>query len=166
MPRDVSLGELRTWLASGSDPLTGLPLKCWPFGDGPEMSAELLDLVLQGRKTATADLLWHYEDAGEPPPRPGQLSVVTTWDGEPRALIETTAAPVVPYDRVTAEFARAEGEGDLSLEHWRRVHWDYYTRQLAGTPREPTPDMPVVCERFRLLREIPPGALERLPRRG
>jgi uncharacterized protein YhfF len=164
MTRRIDLAELRAWLDRRIDPATGMEIKFWPFGDGPEMSAELLRLVLAGTKTATADLLWHYEDLGEDPPRPGQLSVVTDWYGDPRAVLETTEVTVRPYDEVDAAFARDEGEGDRSLEYWRRVHWDYYARQCAGTTRVPDAKMPIVCERFRLLLRIEPGSLLRIPR--
>ena len=63
---------------------------------------------------------------------------------------------VVPFDRVTHAHAAAEGEGDGSLEEWRRTHWEYYQRELAGTEFEPRDDMPIVCEYFTVV--YPPGA--------
>jgi uncharacterized protein YhfF len=55
---------------------------------------------------------------------------------------------VVPFDEVDADHARDEGEGDGSLEHWRRVHERDFTEHAAGGFQ---PDMPVVLERFRVL---------------
>ncbi len=34
-------------------------------------------------------------------------------------MIETTDLRVVPFDQVGEEHARAEGEGDRTLAHWR-----------------------------------------------
>ena len=34
----------------------------WAFGDSPALADELLALVLDGKKTATASAIWSYED--------------------------------------------------------------------------------------------------------
>lgn len=121
------------------------------FGDTESLANELAALVVAGRKGGTAALLWAFEADGEPLPYPGALSVVTDWAGTALCVIETTAVDVVPYDQVSAEFAAIEGEGDLSLRFWRETHWDFFGRECARIGRMPTPDMPVVCERFALV---------------
>jgi uncharacterized protein YhfF len=52
---------------------------------------------------------------------------------------------------VDEEFARAEGEGDLSLAYWRRTHKHFFSRSLPAIDREFSEDMPLVCERFRVI---------------
>jgi uncharacterized protein YhfF len=37
-------------------------------------------------------------------------------------IVETTEVTLRMYNEVDAEFAREEGEGDLSLEYWREAH--------------------------------------------
>ncbi len=123
-----------------------LPPIAW-FGDGPEAS-ELAELVRRGDKRATAGLLWRWEEEGGPP-EPGDRQVIIDWDGEPRAVIEFTEVRVVPFDEVDAGFARDEGEGDLSLDYWQDVHWDFFVRECERLGRTPDPKMPVVCMRFR-----------------
>lgn len=118
------------------------------FDDNEEDANALAALVLSGNKRATAGLLWTYEAAHKPLPVPGSLSVVTDWYGNPLCVIETECAAVVAFNDVSAEFAAAEGEGDGSLEFWRRVHWSYFGRECARIGRSPIPEMPVVCERF------------------
>jgi len=118
------------------------------FGDHQELADSLAGLVLGGRKRATAALLWAFEVEGKPLPRPGDLSVVTNWAGQPLCVIETLAVDVVPFDDVSAEFAATEGEGDGSLAHWQREHASYFARECARIGRVPDGSMPVVCERF------------------
>lgn len=143
----------------------------WAFGATPEHADGLLALVLAGTKTATASSLWDYEHTGDPLPQVGELSIILDGRGAPRALLETTAIAVVPFDQVPASHAFAEGEGDRTLEHWREVH-ERYWRQHSENPRGYEPTMPVVCEEFRLLRssgerEDPAGECRRgLPARG
>ncbi|QMU96739.1 ASCH domain-containing protein [Microbacterium esteraromaticum] len=125
--------------------------EAWAFGATPEHADELLALVLAGTKTATASSLWDYEHTGEALPAVGALSIILDGRGAPRALLETTAIDVVPFDRVSPEHAFAEGEGDRTLAHWREVH-ERYWRLHSENPRGYEPTMPVVCEEFRLLR--------------
>ena len=61
---------------------------------------------------------------------------------------------IVPFDDVTETHARSEGEGDLSLAAWREIH-ERYWRSHSENPRGFAPDMPVVCERFRLVYRAP-----------
>ncbi len=68
-------------------------------------------------------------------------------------MIETTAIDIVPFDEVDEAHAFAEGE-DRTLAHWREVH-ERYWRTHSENPRGYEPDMPVLCERFRLL--LPAG---------
>lgn len=119
------------------------------FGDSPEQARELGELVARGEKTATAGLLGAWEARGRPMPEPGDQQVIVDWTGEPLALIELTEVRVRPFEGVDEPFARAEGEGDLSLDYWRRVHWAFFVRECERIGREPTPDMPVICMRFR-----------------
>jgi uncharacterized protein YhfF len=57
----------------------------------------------------------------------------------------------MPFNEVDAQFAFDEGEGDQSLDYWREVHWDYFSRRCAEMNKEPSNTMPVNCERFELL---------------
>lgn len=143
---------------TGERPLESLPPPAWAFGATPEEADELLGLVLSGAKTATADALWDYEEAGEELPTPGALGIVTDGRGVPHALVITTDVEVVPFDEVSAEHAHLEGEGDRSLATWRAVHERLFTDH-ATHGRGFSRDMPVVLQRFAVLYSHPgPGS--------
>ncbi len=135
----------------GASVSSTVPPPAWAFGDNPALADELLGLVLDGSKRATATAVPELEAAGEPRPVVGELSILLDGAGHPRALVRTVQADVVPFDEVTEEFAALEGEDDRSLASWRREHERYFRRVLAGTGVEFTPELPVVCERFELL---------------
>jgi uncharacterized protein YhfF len=139
--------EARPDLAGPETP----PAAAWHFCDNQADADELAELVLAGRKRATAGALWSYEAENEPLPRPGDFSVITDWDGAAVCVIRTTGVEVVPFDEVTADFAATEGEGDASLAFWREAHWAAFSRELEDSERSPQPDMPVVCERFEVV---------------
>jgi uncharacterized protein YhfF len=121
------------------------------FGDSEELANSLAALVLSGTKRATAGSLWSFEARSKRPPISGDLSVVTDWNGTPLCIIETDSVEVVPFDHVTAEFAASEGEGDGSLDYWRKAHREYFTRECASAGREFSEEMLVVCERFHVV---------------
>ena len=123
----------------------------WGFGDSPEMADELGGLVVQGIKTATCSLYWEYEVGLEVLPEVGGLSIILDGRGGPLCLIETTSLETQPFNTVDAQFAYDEGEGDRSLDYWRKVHWRFFTRACAAINKQPAEDMPVVCERFKVL---------------
>jgi uncharacterized protein YhfF len=127
------------------------------FADSEPVANQLAELVLAGVKRATAALVWGLEAGGMAAPQPGDLSIVTDWSGKPLCVIETLSAEVVPFENVTAEFAAIEGEGDKSLAYWRQEHWAYYSRECSRIGREPTAQMPVLCEIFRVVYR-PPNA--------
>ncbi len=121
------------------------------FGDTESLANELAALVVAGTKCATASLLRSYEADDKPMPKPGHLSIVEQWSGEPTCIIETTAVAVLPFDRVGPEFAATEGEGDGSLEHWRTGHWAYFGRECTRIGKKPSASMLVVCESFKVV---------------
>lgn len=134
----------------GPTTLEVVPPPAWSFGGDAEHADELLSLVLEGRKTATASALWDYEAEGEDLPQPGTLGIVLDGSGRPHALVETTEVRVVPFDEVDAEHAHDEGENDRTLASWREIHERFFS-QWASHDRGFEPDMPVVLERFRVL---------------
>lgn len=136
-----------------SRPTSESPPEAWAFGATPEHADGLLALVLEGTKTGTSSAMWDYEASGDPVPQPGQLDIVVDGAGRPRALLENVAHAIVPFHRVDAAHAHAEGEGDRTLEHWRAVHKDFFTR-YAEHDRGFSPEMPILIERFRVVYSV------------
>lgn len=117
----------------------------WAFGGAPDALAEL---VLNGIKTATASAYPLYEQEQEPLPKAGDYSVILNTKGEAVCIIRTTKVYVVPFREVSADHAFREGEDDRSLEFWRKVHRDFFTREMNDEGLSFDEDMPVVCEEF------------------
>lgn len=128
--------------------MTGAQAISFSFGDSPELADELLALVLAGKKTATCGALRDY-GGDEPVPQVGRRDIVLDGRGEPAAVIETVSIEMKRFDEVDADFAAMEGEGDLSYDYWRTAHEAYFTRTGGFSP-----DMILVCERFRLVETL------------
>ncbi|MDQ0273179.1 ASCH domain-containing protein [Cytobacillus purgationiresistens] len=123
----------------------------WPFGGSKEMANELANLVLEGKKTATASNYKLYEIEKEPLPEIGLHNIILNGNGEAVAIVETTAVEVIPFNEVTEEHAYLEGEGDRSLAYWRDVHETFFKREFKEIKQEFHSNIPVVCERFKVV---------------
>ncbi len=128
------------------------------FGDSPELSKSLIDLIRLGPKRAGTALLWAFEYEGEALPQKDDVEIVIDHENEPVLLTRLTSVTIVPFNEVSAEYAAIEGEGDGSLDYWRAGHWAFFSRECAQIGRAPTQRMPVVCSIFELLAVVPPNA--------
>ena len=127
------------------------PFQVWFFGNSSEMAKELAELVISGKKIATASLFAVNEMKPEIAPIADGYSVITDFEGNPLCVIQTTEIRHLPFTEVDAKFAFDEGEGDQTLENWRNGHWRYFTKEAAELNIEFNEKSLVCCERFRLL---------------
>ncbi len=123
----------------------------WHFSDNEKSANRLGELVRSGVKTATCSLLWSYEVEDQPLPKADEYNVIVNWEGTPLCIILTTEVEVREFNKVDAIFAYEEGEGDRSLDSWRKVHWEIFSNECNMIGYRPVPGMPLVCERFRLV---------------
>jgi uncharacterized protein YhfF len=121
------------------------------FGDNPKLADELGQLVLSGVKTGTCSAVWEWEAEGYPIPEVGLISITLNGQGEPICILETTEITLRRFNEVGDDFARSEGEGDLTLKYWREAHTNFFSRVLPKVGREFSEDMPLVCERFQVI---------------
>jgi uncharacterized protein YhfF/GNAT superfamily N-acetyltransferase len=151
VPRDGAVAAFWAEFCRAASVPEATPYQAWYFGDSPEMAHELVELVLQGPKRATAGAAWAVDLEPDLGAVPHGYSVVTERDGTPRCVIRTTQLERRALNQVDAQFAWDEGEGDRTLADWLDGHRRFFTRECA---REGVPfaeDMPVQLERFELL---------------
>ncbi len=123
----------------------------WYFGDTAPLAETCARLVKAGIKTATSALVWEIEADGDSMPQPGDRVVVTDLSGEPYCVIEVIECVVKPFHEVDEQFAFDYGEGDRTLQGWRKDAWDYFAPLCERIGREPSEAMPLACQRFRLV---------------
>lgn len=152
---EAPLAVLIAKLAAAGVQVPPGPVRVDGYGDTPELSRALIELIRTGPKRAGTSLLWAMEKDGDAMPRAGDLEIVVDHEFEPVLLTRITRVDVLPFNEVSAEYAAIEGEGDGSLEYWRDGHWRYFSRECARIGLEPKPDMPVVCSVFELLAAVP-----------
>jgi uncharacterized protein YhfF len=126
------------------------PYEVWFFHHNRESSKKLAQLVLLGKKQATASLMEDESAVGEGG-IVGGYSVVTDFDGNPQCVIQTTEVRCRPFSEVDAKFAFDEGEGDQTLEYWRAAHRKFFTECCRDLGIEFNESMLICCKRFKKL---------------
>lgn len=128
-------------------------LEKWHFELTEGACNYLLDLVLKGRKKATASSVLGYQIEGEEIPEEGKLSVITDWNGNPKCVIKTTKVRIIPYKDITFEIAKLEGEDD-TLESWRKNHEEFFTEEGKEIGYKFSEDMEVIFEEFEVIERL------------
>ncbi|MFZ4147245.1 ASCH domain-containing protein [Enterobacter ludwigii] len=100
----------------------------WQMGDSQELASELADLIKKGIKTASCGSFASYQQE-EPAPKIGSYNIILDGQSIPVCVIRLVSMRLVRFCDVTEEFARKEGEGDLSLEYWQKEHQRFFTRE-------------------------------------
>ncbi|WP_439864625.1 ASCH domain-containing protein [Pseudomonas antarctica] len=114
------------------------------FGDSPEMADELAELVVKGIKTASCSSFSSFKHDHESPSL-GSYSIILNSKREPVCVIRVISLRIIRYCDVDHDFAKKEGEGDLSLSYWKQGHRDFFQRE--GSFDEA---MELVAEEFEL----------------
>lgn len=112
------------------------------FGDSPELIDKISNLIVAGIKTATCSSY----NPDSKPVEVGHRVVVLNSVNQPVCVIETIKVDVIPFNKVSDDFARKEGEGDLSLKFWRKEHKRFFRKQ--GIFSE---DMLLLCEEIKVI---------------
>lgn len=130
---------------------TKLNYESWKFETSEDASNILARLVMDGKKKGTSSTKDNFENVGEVIPIVGDLHIITNWDNIAQFIIQTTAVNIVPYKDVTEEFARKEGEGDLSLEYWQEIHEPIFKIEQRNCGKEFNENIEIVCEEFEVI---------------
>lgn len=115
------------------------------FGGAPDLLASLVSLHI---KTATSSGYELYKLENEPLPMVGSYDVVLDSKNNAICIIKTISVNLVAFGQVSSEHAFKEGEGDRSLEYWRKVHLDFFSPYYKEAGLSFTEDSPLVLEEF------------------
>ncbi len=123
----------------------------WHFSNNKQSANLLAELVKEEVKKATTSLFYWYDKDYERLPEADEISIITDWDGIAQCIIKTHRVTVLPFCKVDRDMAATEGEGDKSLEYWRKVHISFFSDELKNEPVDFNEDMEVVFEEFEVV---------------
>jgi uncharacterized protein YhfF len=130
---------------------TNKKYEAWHFCMDEKNANALAGLVKKGIKCGTTSLEHSYQLENEALPEIGQHNIILDWAGKPQCIIKTTNVEVLLFNEVTEAFAKIEGEGDGSLDYWKKVHRIAFKKELSKGEKEFSDDMLVVCEVFEVV---------------
>ncbi len=118
------------------------------FYDNEKDANESANLVRKGLKKAASYSLLGMQCRNEALPKIDDFMVITDWKGKAQCVVRTTSVKFKPYFSVDESYAKLEGEGDKSLSHWKKTHWEYYIRELEPFNKVPRESMIIVFQTF------------------
>ena len=121
------------------------------FAGNSQITDELLSLYLQGKKTAGSSLVKDFLTAGDPLPQVGDHWIYLDSCSEPRCILRTDRIVTYKFRDIPLEIPVAEGEGDLSIEYWKRVHSELYKPYLNQWGISDLSEATVITEFFSLV---------------
>ncbi|MEX2665606.1 ASCH domain-containing protein [Candidatus Uabimicrobium amorphum] len=116
-----------------------------------EITDGLLHLYLQGKKTAGSGLVQDYKQSGDPLPKIGNHWIILDAQQNPRCIVKTIAVEFHLFKDIPLRIAIAEGEGDSSLEYWRKGHRIFFSAFLADLGIDDLDEAEIVTEFFELV---------------
>lgn len=122
------------------------------IGSTPSGADEGATLILDGIKTATSSAFWDYPDGRIP--FVGALSILLDGSGHPRAIVETVRVEIVPFGAIDADFARAYGEGNRTLDWFRAEIGAWYRHAAARAAQDFSDVTPIICEWISVIRRF------------
>ncbi len=111
---------------------------------------EKLALVLGGQKTAFFASWPTFSIDMEPLPVSGELYIVVDRANKPQCVIELESVEIVPFNEVTWEMAKQEGE-DENLGAWKERQQESLEDEGALVGFEFTPDIKLVFQTFKVV---------------
>ena len=111
---------------------------------------ELNALVISGQKRAFFSSYATFAIDQEPLPVSGELYIVVDRANKPLCVIELESVNIIPFNEVTWEMAKQEGE-DENLEDWRNKKQEALEDEGAVLGFEFSPDIKVVFQTFKVV---------------
>lgn len=112
---------------------------------------KLLELYLSGKKTAGTGLVKDYYAHDEDIPHVGNHWIILDSKEIPRCIVKTVSVELHRFGDVPERIAIAEGEGDLSIEYWKKEHKRFFTPFLEDLDITNLENEEVVTEFFELV---------------
>ncbi len=121
------------------------------FAGNQQITDSLLKLYLSGKKCAGSSIAEDFISAGDPLPQIGNYWIYLNSNREPSCILRTEQVVFNKFKDVPSAIAIAEGEGDLSLEYWRKTHAEFYLPHLSSWGVSNIDEATVVTEYFRIV---------------
>lgn len=121
-------------------------IETWSFCGDKKTSNQLFELVLRKKKTATSYLY----DGSDISKEIG-FSILENFDHTESVKIKTKKVYVSKFCDISSEHAKKEGEGNLSLAYWRKIHKKFFSKECKKLGLPFDDETLIVCEEFQIV---------------
>jgi uncharacterized protein YhfF len=111
---------------------------------------EQILLILNGKKTVLFSPFPSYSINREPLPVSGEMYVLMDRSEQPRGVIEIVSVSILPFNQITWDMARNDGENE-NMSEWREKQLEYFEDEGDLCGFVSTDSMMVVYEQFQVL---------------
>lgn len=120
------------------------------FGTSLAQASEAIQLILDGRKTLMVYPANGYKTAMKGTAKQGDLNIITGWNGEPAAVIETTEVCELCYANLTDEICRADAACE-GTEDWHEKYQPAIKLEIEELGNEFNDETIMIVEKFKLI---------------
>ena len=116
-----------------------------------EITDELVDLYLAGKKHAGSSPKEDFLACGDPLPEVGSYWILLDSQKKPRLILKTIDIEENKFADIPDRVIQAEGEGDLSVEYWKKVHSELYAPHIVEWGVKTVDEITVITEYFEIV---------------
>jgi len=110
-----------------------------PFHNNEYDANRLADLIVNGKKKASSNLYFWYQEANADLSKIGTKTIVTDFKGKAKAIIEIKKVDTIPFNQIHKEYAALDMGTDIEpLKKWKKAHWNFFESALKQSDRKPT----------------------------
>ena len=84
-------------------------------------------------------------------PEAGDFSIILDSDEVPLFILKDTHVEIKKFSEIGEEFAAKEGEGDQTVEGWKKVHQKEFEQKCEEYGIEFSEDTLILCEEFEVV---------------
>ena len=84
-------------------------------------------------------------------PEAGDFSIILDSDEVPLFILKDTNVEIKKFSEVEEEFAAKEGEGDQTLEGWKKIHRKEFEQKCEEYGIEFSENTLILCEEFEVV---------------
>ena len=95
-----------------------------------DITNSLIALYLSYKKSAGSSLVADFAHHADPLPKVGNYWIALDSGDNPKLILKTVSVEFNRFGAMPERIAKAEGEGDCSLAHWKAVHERHWAPYL------------------------------------
>ncbi len=121
------------------------------IGWNQEVSKKILFYIVNNEKVGTYSLPWLHEMYPWSKSNIGDYILHVDFKGKPFAIVQIIKLELLCFKDITQNHTNFDGPPVRDINIWKKLHQEYWSRELKAINKKTTPEMPVVIEEFKCI---------------